>query len=333
MPPETTEKGPLRLIDASFNIFESGWGKYGNHRKYITNNVDALVNGDIVQERVDNGVMVGFFGHNSNKELEAVERSDNPASHKTMYLKFYPTSGDVEHRQSINRNKPGKAVLGLHDSDVGNWSWRGKGDSSFLGARFSPEAERHLRFDYVYQPGFVKQEKKDVIIKESVGEFQDLFDRFREMGLVGDDDGQMTIEEAVSMCADWQLHGMMISGLENRLHEAAIQEGILQEQVNAFKHASAQRVRLVEEALRGTVYTLSPEAMKALTGIAEKGDTEPLSESDFVALFETLKSYGAVEDPVPDNRGAGITFPAGVLEDPNGEDFNPKASGLAVFDF
>ncbi|MFH2132079.1 MAG: hypothetical protein ABIK68_17010 [bacterium] len=319
------EKGPLRVIDASFNIFESGWKKFGNHRKYIAGNVDSLINGDIVQERVERGVMVGFFGHNSNKELEAVERPDNPASHKTIFLKFHPTSGDVEHRQSINRTKTGQAVLSLHDSEVGNFSWRGKGQQSFLGAQFSQEAERHLRFDYVYQPGMVRQSKKDIIIKESVSEFDDLFARFEENGLV--------IEEAVKMCADWQISGMLMSDMEREIHESALREGIIQEQVKSLISAREEREKIALQALANTPYKFSPEAMRVLTGKTKDGNTQPLSEGDFLALIEEAKAYAGIRMSDYPGHNNGFTFKKGLLENPEGAEFDPKSSALAVWAF
>ncbi|MCP4757601.1 MAG: hypothetical protein GY866_42630, partial [Proteobacteria bacterium] len=285
MPPEKEneiEKGPLRVIECSFNIYESGWDKFGNHRKYIAGNVDSLVNGAVVQERVERGVMVGFFGHKSNPDVEAVEDPKNLASHTTTLLKFHPKSGDVEHEQAVNRTNTGRALLSLHDSGVGNFSWKGKGTRSFVGIQFKPEAERHLRMDYVYVPGMVNQPKRDVIIKESV-EFDEILKRFEENGLV--------IEEAVEMAADWQATGILLSDIETQLQDAMVENGILmnqREEHEQFRVEQDRRKTIVEQALASTHFKFSEPAMRVLCGLSS-------DEADVSRFIGEMQAYANVD--------------------------------------
>lgn len=320
---DENEKGPLRVIDASFNIFDSGWEKFGNHRKYVADNVARLINGDIVQERVGNRVMVGFFGHNSNMALEPTESADNPASHVTTKLQFLPKSGDVLHTQEISRTKTGKAILSLHDSSVGNFSWRGKGAQSFMGTQFSPEAERHLRFDYVYVPGMVKQQKRDVIIKESASEYEDVIQRFTENGL--------DIKEAVDMAANWQAAGIFMADYEKALHESAIYAGILEEQVSKMLNIQQEREKIIKEALDSSPYSFGDEALRVLTGLSHEGKG-PVSKDDVLAFIQEVIAYAHVDMRNYPGGRRGITLPERpVFSKENGSISDVKRSAIALY--
>jgi hypothetical protein len=299
---DENKKGPLREIDVNFNIYDSGWEKFGNHRKYVASNVDRLVNGDIVQERVENRVMVGFFGHNSNKALEPEENAENPASHVTTKLQFLPKSGDVIHTQAINRNTTGRAVLSLHDSQVGNFSWRGKGAQSFMGTQFTPEAERHFRFDYVYVPGMVNQSKKDVIIKESASEYEDVIQKFTEHGL--------DIKEAVDMAANWQAAGIYMADYEQSLHESAIYAGIMEEQVTSLLNFQQEREKIIKEALDASPYQFTDAALKVLLGLSQDGEGKgPLSQDEVLAFIQEVMAYASVDLTKYPGDGKRIVLP------------------------
>lgn len=314
------KKERRRVIEASFNINDSGWKLIGNGNRYVKDNINQLVNGDIVQERVERGVMVGFFGHESNMPMEPVENKDNPASHKTTYLKFYPQSGDVEHKQEIARTETGKAVISLHESDIGNFSWRGKGFRNFVGTQFNQNAARHLRFDYVYVPGMVKQEKKDVFIQESLedpsDEFQIVLDRFKEHGLV--------IEEAAKMVADWQTQGIMLHDLEKELEEATIQQDIYWNDLKALRSDQRAREEAVKDVLKKTHFVFSDDLLQILQGkpideMFENADPEDRSylfKDLFLKLIDEIQAYATVDTtrfPGVEREDRGFTLPREVI--------------------
>jgi hypothetical protein len=145
-----------------FTLNDTGWKAYGNKLEYDPQQIAQMVNHEVVQERIKNRAMIGFFGHGPKNILASKkEDKDNPPSHVTTHLSFNPETLVVEHHQEIQSSETGDTVQALMDQKVGGFSWRGPGtiNTRTKQAVFDIGGASIFRFDYVYVLKYVRAKK------------------------------------------------------------------------------------------------------------------------------------------------------------------------------
>lgn len=289
----------LRVISGGFNIGDSGWEHFGNNRNYIAQSIDRTINGDIVQERVERRVMYGYLGHSQPyDEIKGKDGDDkNPPSHATSFLKFYPKSGDVEYKHEIRNTPKGKQVLVLNDGGIGGFSWKGDGRGNFLGVEFKPQAQRHLRFDYVRVPGFIKQTMNDIPINESA----EGYDNFAELFAKYD----LDISESIKDLVNWQNQGLFVSGIEKAIQDRIFENEILSTQLDASKAHQLERETVIDKMVERYPFHISNEGIEILKG----GAVEPEQVVNFLNELTEYRNVDLSQFPSLSGHLPGAKFP------------------------
>ena len=115
----------------TYNLFDRGYKHNGQSRtNYNHNAVIELINSDQVQEMVDKGVMLGYFGHQIRQRFGMIPPETvnidgklvylEPAF-KTIHLKAYK-NGDVEHIAEFLPTDAGEHALNQYKANVGGFS-------------------------------------------------------------------------------------------------------------------------------------------------------------------------------------------------------------------
>lgn len=143
-----------------FNVRERGRTYRGVDRNFDTAVLADIINGGDVQERVQNGDMLGYYGHwprlkfgmnlSEGGVIGGKAISVEPAI-RTVYLKAHP-DGTIEHEAEFLDTAPGKLAERLFKSRAG-------GFSSAIDIRRAGSVQvpvGFFGFDYVLEPNFTK---------------------------------------------------------------------------------------------------------------------------------------------------------------------------------
>ncbi len=140
----------------SFNVNERGRDYIGADRRFDLRALGALVNGPVVQERVRNRDLLGYYGHSLRMRFglmppETVivkgEAINIEPALVTTYLAA-DDQGNVEHETEFLDTVPGKVAQRMHESRTGGFSSAIKANSR---GGFDVPAE-FGGFDYVMEP-------------------------------------------------------------------------------------------------------------------------------------------------------------------------------------
>ena len=141
-----------------FNVRDRGRRFRGQDRNFDTVALADLINGPEVQERVENGDMLGYWGHWPRVKFgmdvsEGTMVGGKPVhiepAVRTTYLKAFP-DGTIEHESEFLDTAPGRLAGRVWSSKAGGWS-------SAINAprRGSLQVPTSFHgFDYVLEPNF-----------------------------------------------------------------------------------------------------------------------------------------------------------------------------------
>jgi hypothetical protein len=142
----------------TYNVTERGRAHIGKDRKFDLRALAALVNGPVVQERVKNRDLLGYYGHHIRLRFgimppEWVMMGDKQI---TIEPALVTTSlqadenGNIEHESEFLDTDSGKVAERLHASRTGGFSSAIKAES-----RYGSDVPTAFGgFDYVFEPNF-----------------------------------------------------------------------------------------------------------------------------------------------------------------------------------
>lgn len=155
---------PLEKITCTFNIFDSGREYSGIKRGYVLDNIKKAINSPFTQERIKLREAVGYVGHGLREMAGKLNLGEvdsiNLGNGQRAMVKALPAcvttglevdeNGNITHTQEILDNDEGRALLGLHRSKVGGFSWAAGGARAGLNTLI----DKIYGFDYVVNPNF-----------------------------------------------------------------------------------------------------------------------------------------------------------------------------------
>jgi regulator of replication initiation timing len=143
-----------------FNVTERGRRFRGQDRAFDTVALANLINGGSVQERVQQGDMLGYYGHWPRVKfgmnpveggiVDGKQVALEPAV-RTVYIKAYP-DGTIEHEGEFLDTNAGRLAERLYRSKTGGFS--SAIDVKSAGSKQIPRD--FYGFDYVLEPNFTK---------------------------------------------------------------------------------------------------------------------------------------------------------------------------------
>lgn len=309
-----------QILESKFNIFEEGRTYSGNHRKYIFENIESIVQNPATSEGLQLGDFHGFYGHGrriiaGRTQISEVELVKMPGG-QTILVENVPCAttvalsinkdGLISHKQRLAVTEPGKVVKALIESKMGGWSWAMDGED---GGAFAPtRAKKFLGFDYVLNPGFVQN--RPYVFESAMPD-----DKTRQVILesicrtAGIDDKQ-----AEAYLDEWKhtAHLQAIA-LERQLKRFQIYEGTLIEENATLKEkvkAEELRQKAILEGAKNSRIAIPEKVVHAMLNMTTQNDFDIL-----VGFFESARrvnmnalplagnEFRVKEVPVPKNFG------------------------------
>lgn len=174
-----------------FNVKDRGRKHRGVDRNFDTVLLAQLVNGGDVQERVQNGDLLGYYGHwprvkfgmnPSEGGIVAGKQVPLEPAIRTTYIKAHP-DGTIEHEAEFLDTTSGRLAERLYFSKAGGFS--SAIDVRNAGGKQLPRG--FYGFDYVLEPNFTKNRgygglaldgvsEEDMAILDEVAEYNELMD-------------------------------------------------------------------------------------------------------------------------------------------------------------
>lgn len=274
------------VIEAGFNIFETGRTHRGNFRDYLLENVREVIYAPETRERIRLREAFGYYGHGrrllaKKLDLDEVTRVDTPTG--SLIIENIPAcvtsslecdaKGNVAHTQDlILENTPGKVVAGLNKSRVGGFSWACGGDDK--GRIGVTRMKSFAGMDYVLTPGY--STNRGFILESATEEQRGAI--LEGIAALGVSDA-----EAEAYMTSWLIDAAArTEGLEEQISDALITESLLTSRVADLEGREAQRERAereaadarkreILEAVNGTPLVVPEDVLEAiLEGVPSK---------------------------------------------------------------
>ena len=154
----------MKDVIGTIDLAKHGRTKH-NNRRYLIKAVQKIIASDTVQEEIQLGEMLGYFGHGIRAMTGKMKPSEVEfinVNGKMVKVDVEPSNycldvsctddGIITHKQRILDTSSGKQVQAMHDGKTGGWSWATSG---------KPHAINVLAgFDYVNQPSYIDLEKQ-----------------------------------------------------------------------------------------------------------------------------------------------------------------------------
>lgn len=180
----------LEEIACTFNIFDNGRQFSGQNRGYVLDNVSSVLKAPSSMERIKLREAVGYYSHGVRRiaGIDPEETTVVTVGGKPMVINATPSNltvnqsvdsdGNVSHVQQILDNDEGRKALGLHNSQVGGFSWAcSPAPSAGAGTRVS----KWYGYDYVRNPLFVRN--RGHVLDSVVDQDQMILDSMLATGL------------------------------------------------------------------------------------------------------------------------------------------------------
>jgi hypothetical protein len=291
----------LEEIKCTFNIFDNGRKFSGENRGYVLDNVASVLNSGFSKERIANREAVGYYSHGVRRMagLDPEETTSVIIQGKPVVINCTPSNltadqsidrdGNITHTQQILDNDEGRKALGLHNSQVGGFSWAcspaaSSGAGTLIGKFFG--------YDYVRNPLFLRN--KGHILDSVVNQDQMILD------------------------------SMLATGLDPDKAQAAV-AGLLQDSIMDAEHYREQlESAILDRGVMDAALTQSKDAMSKLEGIRTQVNTLTVQISADKALRQhildnvlTSFNVGAIPDDISgqvlDGSPAGLDALFGLI--------------------
>lgn len=296
---------PLEKITCTFNIFDSGREYSGIKRGYVLDNIKKAINSPFTQERIKLREAVGYVGHGLREMAGKLNLGEvdsiNLGNGQRAMVKALPAcvttglevddQGNITHTQEVLDNDEGRALLGLHRSKVGGFSWAAGGAKAGLNTLI----DKIYGFDYVVNPNFAAN--RGYVLDSAEGDDiteQAVLDSMISAGVDKDQAAERLNSWYASAVMESASHQSRAADLEAQVTELTLKNQELEKQLSEAQQiitdsandAAGQREQLLRDFARDYPVHIDPDKLVSLATAT--------STDDLVGLRQILDSVSRV---------------------------------------
>ncbi|MDC5753536.1 hypothetical protein [Vibrio europaeus] len=294
--------GVLATVTETFNIFNDGRKHNTAPQSYVLSAVKSLVASGKTKERIELGEAIGFYGHTireKTKKLKPNEKEWIIVDGESVEVRVQPAvrctyfdcddMGNVTHTEEFLDTDDGKAAYAAYKAKNGGFSWA-LGGINGTGKGFASVPREFAGFDYVFQPNFIPQERRELLLASTQENSEEmLLSSMKDEGLE-----QAQAESMVKLYA------------RNGYHEFAVDDLIMADMIEKSEKLQAEsenREMLLSQVLDNCPYVLSNEQKEALINVSTQEQAETVA-SIFSSMAQTdlgdlPPGFQVTEKPVP----------------------------------